>query len=243
MKKIKIYGERNSGTNFLSRLMVKNFDVEELRGTVPNSNFWKSSEFNKSLYFTLTSKKNFGWKHCCVNPAKIKSNYNFQDVGFVTLTKNPYSFLLSLYKKPYHYRGNKPDNFYDFLLTKWYVQKRDNIKAKYYNNPIELWNSKNGSYIDLKHTFDSQTLNLKYEDLLANPNEILEKIANHFTINKKGVFSNYTKSTKELQKSFSYYQKYYLDEEWINELKDKEIRIINQNLDPEIVMQYGYKLL
>lgn len=243
MDKIKIYGERNTGTNYLSRLIVNNLNTTELRGTVPNSNFWQKSEFNKNLYFLFTFHRNLGWKHTFVNTSKLKLLHNTENICFITLTKNPYSFLLSLYKKPYHYKGILPKSFSDFLTTKWYVQKRDNIKANYYNNPIDLWNSKNTSYLDLKKNFDSQTLNIKYEDLLANPNEVIDKISSYFMLNKNQIFNNYTKSTKEDQKSFSYYQKYYIEEQWINELSDEEINIISQNLDPKIIKHYGYNIL
>lgn len=184
IKKVKIYGERNTGTNYLSRLIAINLHIRQLRGIVPNSGFWRTSEFTKNLYFSLHSNNTLGWKHQLVSPQRIVSGNHTTNIGFVTLTKNPYSFLLSLYKRPYHYKGARPGSFYDFLSSKWYLQKRDNCKKPYYNNPIELWNFKNRSYMDLKIKMDLQTINLTYEGLLADPEIVIENIASFFNLKK-----------------------------------------------------------
>ena len=243
MKKIKIYGERNTGTNFLSNLLRENLDIELLEGTVPNGKFWALSEFNKNLYFSLTSNKNLGWKHALVAPAQLQRNKNTRNVYFLTVSKNPYSFLLSLYKNPYHYKGVKPNSLLKFLQTKWYVQGRENVESRFYRNPVELWNSKNHSYLQLKEKLPLQTVNLKYEDLLENPEAEIDKICQFLKVPKKQDFKNYTLSTKDPEKSFSFYQNYYLNEQWVNLLKDEEIEVINQNIDQDLMDLLGYKKL
>ena len=208
MKKVKIYGERNTGTRYLSQLITGNLKVEQLRGVVPDTKFWKMNEFNKNLYFTQTSKFNLGWKHSFVDLATLQNHPDLNNIYFVTLSKNPYSFLLSLYKRPYHYKGTKPENFLQFLQARWLVQKRDNHDSTGYQNPIELWNSKNSSYMALKELLPEQTINIRYEDLLEHPETSISEFSDLSGIQKTPVFLNLLRSTKEQSKSFSYYQKF-----------------------------------
>ena len=243
MKKIKIYGERNTGTNYLSNLLRENLDIELLEGTVPDGKFWALSEFNKNLYFYLMSNKNLGWKHALVDPAKIQRNKIARNVYFLTVSKNPYSFLLSLYKNPYHYKGVKPNSLLEFLQTRWYVQGRENMEARFFRNPVELWNSKNHSYLQLQKKLPLQTVNLRYEDILENPEAEIDKICQLLKVRKRKDFKNYTLSTKDPKKTFSFYQNFYLNEQWVNFLKEEEIEVINQNVDQELMDLLGYKKL
>ena len=57
-KLVKIYGERNTGTNYLSRLIHLNLDVEELPGIAPKKivqlqNRLPGREWVKDMYLSL----------------------------------------------------------------------------------------------------------------------------------------------------------------------------------------------
>ena len=106
---IKVYGERNSGTNYLSALIRLNFSVRELDGCVP----WPvmglqlilpGREAVRDVWFSKTFGHNFGWKHMCVRPVAELKQYTISSrrLHFVTITKNPYSWLLSMHRRPYH---------------------------------------------------------------------------------------------------------------------------------------------
>lgn len=56
-------------------------------------------------------------------------------------------------------------------------------------------------------------------------------------------FSNLNESTKDKSKNFDYYNDYYLNERWKDELTDESISIINSRLDKSIVDYFGYELL
>ena len=238
MKKVlKIFGERNTGTNYFSELILKNFDVELLDGKLRKGNLFTFNEWTKDLYFSFTKKHNLGWKHSSINIDLI-NNHNNQPV-IITLTKNPYSFLLSLFKRPYHYKGRKPDTFSAFLASKWGVRKRDNYNKEYYTNPIVLWNKKNQSYINL-NTANIVSLLFTYEELLADPNRVLKKISFACDLPLRENFSNIDSSTKNDDKNFSDYQKYYLNEEWKESISNEELLIINSYLDEEVMSFFNY---
>ena len=71
INKYTIYGERNSGTNYLKQLMDKNFDV----------------------CFNEINHKHFFWHNDLSNT---------DDILFIAIVRNPYDWLNSMYKTPYH---------------------------------------------------------------------------------------------------------------------------------------------
>ena len=109
--KVKIFGERNTGTNYLTKLIENNFEVEILRGAISKGSVFTFREWTKDLFFKFSRSSNLGWKHSIID-LNLVLNHKEKPI-IITLTKNPYSFLLSLYNRPYHYKGNKPNTFLD----------------------------------------------------------------------------------------------------------------------------------
>ena len=71
MKYVKIYGERNTNTNYLGELIRLNLDVSELPGVVPRKmrrlqTRLPAKNFLRDAYFAATYAKNLGWKHSMV---------------------------------------------------------------------------------------------------------------------------------------------------------------------------------
>ena len=76
--KLKIFGERNTGTNYLSELINSNLDVHLLKGSLNKNSLFTFREWSKDLYFYITSFYNFGWKHSKIDSKiaeKIKENF------------------------------------------------------------------------------------------------------------------------------------------------------------------------
>ena len=254
-KYVKIYGERNTGTNYLMKLIKLNFNVKVFRGIEPLYLFmwpyffyfmfpplYKKIPFGRWIidnYFKLSLPKNLGWKHSMISSDVLKSIDNFSGmVFFVTITKNPYSWLLSLHNRPYHTQ-DKYDSFEEFLIKPWVTWSRDNY-YKNFKNPIEMWNIKNKSYIDLSKKYNVK--NIRYEDLLNDFNSLLSKLSDFFDIDKKfDSFKNVGKSTKGDKKDFDFYKNYYLNELWKDKLSDDSIDIINSILDESVLDFFGYK--
>jgi hypothetical protein len=247
-KLLKIYGERNTATKYMSQLIKLNLDVQEVPGILP----WRiaklqsmlpENEWLMDLYFLITFKHNLGWKHVRVEPKSLLRKHDIlgSNLCFVTITKNPYAWLLSLYRRPYHqgYK-NKPD-FETFLRTPWKTVARDNCRK--IANPTELWNVKNSSYLELTAFVD--VLNLKSESILQDPRAVIDNISNRFDIGKiSEQFINCHDSTEiDSDKNFIYYQDYYLNERWRESLSKNAIEIINETLDNDLMNKFGYKIL
>jgi hypothetical protein len=257
---LKIYGERNSGTNYLTHLIRCNLDIELLPGVVQKKHMpaidqkqlhdiarqrnLPEHEVVADISFQETFPINLGWKHALVKSADSLKKYDIcsNNLSFLTLTKNPYSWLLSFYRRPYHhqYRGKKPD-FETFLTSPWRTVGRENAPPEF-SSPIDLWNQKNAAYLQLHQQFP--TLNIRYEDLLSDPQGAMEAVSNIASCGwKLRPFVNVEHSTKRGSKDFSFYQRYYLEEQWKEQLSSRAIRIINERLNDEIVEAFRYKKL
>lgn len=248
ISQIKIYGERNTNTNYLEQLIHLNLDAEQVPGVVPGyiktmQKILPGKEWLRDWYFSVTPHRNLGWKHSCVMPAGelAKPDLLHSGICFLSITKNPYSWLMSLYRKPYshQYSGDKPD-FKTFLATPWKTVARDNCKSSL-ANPIELWNIKNASYLQLESI---NGLNLTTESIVTDPQAVIEKISSHFSIDMRvPQFLNYEKSTKDSSKDFAWYQDYYVNEKWRNNLSAQAAAMISKVVDRNLMDYFGYKVL
>lgn len=237
---IKLYGERNTATNYFSKLIQLNFNLIELKGVAPPfviqaQKKLPGSEFVRDIYFYLTYSKNFGWKHSCVNISNIQKQ-NPKNIVFISITKNPYSWLLSLYRNPYHQNYSKKPDFNTFLQMPWKTVYRDNLPVKP-SNPIELWNLKNKSYLDLKNVGG---LNLTSEQIIQQPSEVIRLISMEYSIEANHGFIDFEKSAKNSKHDSQYYREYYAEERWKEDLTPESIAIINNSLDAQLMKYFDY---
>jgi hypothetical protein len=246
-KLIKMYGERNTNTNYMSKLLELNLDVIEVPGVVPPiimkmQKVLPGNELVRDIYFYLTYSKNLGWKHTCAKSSEELNQYELfkSNLIFFTITKNPYSWLLSLYRRPYHQYYSDEPSFETFLQRQWRTIGRDCVR----NNPItpiELWNIKNKSYLQLDCKI---TTNITTERIFEDPEAVIRQISELHSIERKsGAFIHYERSTKEKGKDSAYYREYYLSEKWRKNLSSKAISIINESVDKELMSHFGYSVL
>lgn len=250
---LKIYGERNTCTRYFREIVELNLDVVVFEGG--GSSFVKrlqqllpGNELVKDVAASLTYGSDLGWKHAKLKPIDVIKRARIQkrsEVLFVTLTKNPYSWLLSLHRRPYHQRYDKKPEFKKFLQTPWKTLGRENVGHTLLS-PIELWNVKNRSYIAL-HESDLSAIKLTVEQLLLAPEAVISSISHDFQIQRLvPEFVNYDRPTKKVdtsEKSTSHYKDYYLNERWRKKLDRESIELINASLDKSLMSYYGYEIL
>lgn len=262
---IKIYGERNTGTNYLSRLIALNLDARLVPGEAPPvligaarrlsmaaglAGIPERGRFNRmhmgplcetvlDVWFALTERSNWGWKHAAPAPVWRAGRRAKPDLC-VTLTKNPYSWLLSLYRRPYHSQYNPEAGmvpFEEFLANPLRTRRREHIGGS--AAPGELWNRKNASYLELRSM--APVLNAKYEDLLDDPPAVAGTVADALGLPTRSGFVNLRESAKQdLGKNYDYYRDYYLNERWRREWSNESLDIVNRQLDPALMAHFGY---
>ncbi|MCB0166338.1 MAG: hypothetical protein KDI79_19060 [Anaerolineae bacterium] len=217
-------------------------DPEQLDDMARRRNLPKQ-EVLADLYFQETFPDNLGWKHSLVKPVDQLRQYTIcsDSLLFLTLTKNPYSWLLSLYRRPYHHLWREKPDFETFLTAPWRTVGRENAPDQF-SSPVELWNQKNGSYLQLQPQFP--TLNLRYEALLADPEGAVEAVRNITSCDwKQRPFVNIDGATKRDEKNFTFYRNYYLKEQWQEKLSPRSIELINERLNDEILEAFQYDKL
>lgn len=243
-RKVKILGERNTGSGYLERLLIRNLQIDCLPGSLPRTiqKLFPESERARDWFFRATSNRNLGWKHAFapnrdeLGAAALDPN----EILFLTLTKNPYAWLMSLYRRPYHAK-RMYSNFSDFLSTPWETVARERAPSSF-ENPIELWNQKNASYLALGEYATS--LLCRYEDLLEAPLDFLKTLSIDYAISPRlQPFANVQTATKgrDRGKTFDDYQDYYLNERWRKDLNEADTRLINQSLDEELMSRLQYE--
>jgi hypothetical protein len=243
-RRIKILGERNSGTTWVEALLTRNFEIDCLPGGVhPWVQRWlPDREFVRDGFFRATAHRNLGWKHAIAPDAKhlARARIDPQDLLFVTLTKNPYAWLRSLHHRPYHARQTVGD-LANFLSTPWRTVAREHAPARF-ANPIAIWNAKNASYLELADRVP--TMNTRYEDWLADPIGRLEALGREWLLRpSRQPFENIEEASKRQDhgKRFEDYRDDYLKETWRAAFDADCIRCINEALDPELMARFGYQ--
>lgn len=245
---IKIFGERNAGTCYLEELLARNFFNAPLRGIEPEWIEWLQKPLPGKnalvdLYFQATIKRNLGWKHMLTMPTLLpfQSEISNHAISFVTITKNPYSWLSSLYRIPHHYRGSLPASFEEFLVTPWRTVSRE-FSPERYADPVDMWNCKNASYLKMRDHF--KVINIRYEDLLVDIEPVLSSVEKALSLTRKYKhFVNIECSTKNDSMTYYDYRDYYLGSEWRNQFSDQAIAIIRDRIDRDLCREFGYEIL
>ena len=162
INKIKIFGERCSGTNYLEKLLIKN-----LRGVT-----------------VLHESQDFGWKHNIVYQENWSSLY---DVLFLYIYRNPYDWLRSLYLQPHHMPQMKELSFLDFLQANANVYEGNEM----IDSSRNVFQSRAVSIVDALHLRNKvpNMMIISYEDLNNNPQMIFE-IAKKYQLSMREDFVN-----------------------------------------------------
>jgi hypothetical protein len=235
IRKVIIYGERCSGTNFLENIILENFNVEI------------SWEHGSKHFF-------------CFNDHNKR---NFDDTLYIGIIRDPIYWINSLSKELHHIPEINRKNLKNFLFNEFYsvndeieltpklqtilfnnkpqkvykyttmTEDLNYITNKKYKNIFELRKLKNDYLMNIMPTKVKNYILINYENLLTNYEETLESIKNTFNLNQKHV--NFKKITK-YKKSDTY-----------NFVKQRQITlppfvidIIWNNLDVNQELKLGY---
>ncbi|NND04368.1 MAG: hypothetical protein HKN91_16450 [Acidimicrobiia bacterium] len=190
----------------------------------------------------MNRRSTLGWKHRLVSTDDIGAIDLAGKTTFVTLSKNPYSWAISMWRRPYHAVGEAPTDLAAFVAAEWPTVRRER-GPKRYRSLTEMWNAKNRAYIDVADSFP--TVNLRYEDLLRDPFEVIERVRLESAADRNLTeYKNIVASAKgDSEKGYSFYRQYYLNEEWRSEMDDSTIERMNSDLDRDLMERLGYDIL
>ncbi|SHH37583.1 hypothetical protein SAMN05216361_4426 [Marisediminitalea aggregata] len=231
MSKVKIamMGCFRSGTNFAKTILEQNYNCE-VKNNV------------------------FGWKHGLLPIISADSNaqYHFDYEKAFFITKNPFSFLSSLFKYHLSVKRNliAPNEFKQFIRTKIIVfdQGQANSPQLRFNNPIDFWTMMNWNYAS-----KTDFVHIRYEWLVENPEVIieraagkmgLERISTNFITPQKEVKrindAETTKSLEDYQTTVDFDKGRYLKHGYMTDFDSDDVRFVLSQLDDELLDKLGY---
>ena len=172
---IQIYGERNSGTNYLENLLNANLEY-------------------------LKAGTKLGWKHGFINQPHLKK-YDLSQTLALIISKNPYAWLVSMHQKPYHAPQLANIAFSEFIRKEWacysgkynymkpinvdsnillnsteMMRERHPLTKQRIENVVHLRNLKNQSFLKLINIFENYYF-IRYEDLLLDYKQTLYRLS------------------------------------------------------------------
>lgn len=185
IEKLKVYGERNTGTRFLKHLMKKNFGVKMMRSSNENYHFreqileqlsdheWLIRRIAIERYNGIVNRRleldSFGWKHTSPPIEAIKAAPEMAaSTLFVVLVKHPVYWALSFKERPYDSYFRYDDmTVSQFLRHVFVPTERDNVPDVTYDSAVGLYAAKVDGYralADLAVPFQL----VRYEDLITD---------------------------------------------------------------------------
>lgn len=215
IKYFTIYGERCSGTNFLEKSILENFDIE----------------------YSIK----YGWKHF-FGFHKFINDEEENNTLFIGIIRDPVQWIDSFYKKLHHIPPENKHNINTFLFNEFYsVQEKSVIEVmedrnmntnERYKNIFELRNIKNNFLTTVMKKNVKSYLLIRYEDLRDKYETVLDFIKNRFNLIKK--YDTYKRIYK--YKGFKNHLFYIKN----IELDDNTIKKIKNNLNKEQEKGFGY---
>src|SRR5690606_16426691 len=133
------------------------------------------------------------------------------------------AWLLSMYKRPYHFKGSHYETFDEFLSCPWPALGRETADSGF-QNVIHLWNRKNRSYKQLESHSNCGVV--RYEDLLLNTFHELNRVRRITGASIKPCFPcNYEIAAKHGDGGLNidHYKRYYGEERWKSHLTTRSI--------------------
>lgn len=248
---VKLYGERNSGTNFVEELIQKNFAAQLLQSNNKIYQFLREAEPKLShemrgqfrsdlldLDCARMRSSDFGWKHGCATQDAIRPSPHGDRTLFVCVIKHPVFWLKSLSRRPYNPIERPPKDFSKFIRYDWPLTSRDNVPGKERINIVELWNLKNRSYLGLKAVTD-RVLVQRYEELLCKPLDFFRQIEIHL-LKKVEDYKWEFSSTKGESENFEGYKAKYDLGNIADQCSKEDFDFIMERIDPAVMADLGY---
>ncbi|WP_170419683.1 hypothetical protein [Ruegeria atlantica] len=229
MPHVKIFGERNTGTNVLHRLIENNSEcrlapgiafqlddtlVNDLHAIVKTRNKNPkliAHEYESRIDQVFENQPAINmWKHAATDFQDIRSLKNTKVIFCV---RHPMSWIVSFHKRPYNKKLVAPSSLEAFSKIWVPLLRRDNLN---YNSlrPLELYSRKLKSYLDFARQLDGIHVPnkfIKHEDITIKQESVIQELSSWLNFKTR---NPYNASTKDPSKNRAFYKSYYENELW-----------------------------
>jgi hypothetical protein len=223
VKYFKIYGQMRTGTNYISFLIKNNFLDTNVFMNIGGWKHGKLIEFPNNIEL-VNYVDSITKNNIEIN--KTIDLFKNNNVNFLVIIKNPYMWINSIS-----------------------VYKNKEITSEFIIENISIWNE---IYSNYKYYIECDKAYLvKYDTLLKETNEVLDKIMNKFNLTKKNqeyilennVLHANNDSNIGKTKRIIFDKNKYISPNITNYLSNDIIRNINENIDVSLMKFYDYELV
>lgn len=248
---VKIFGERNTGTNALKQLIECNSRSVCLPGAdgevnlllarlaVIKANPPRLAELINDLIYVGRSPLN-AWKHCATN---FSTTDIFHGRLVLFTIRHPASWLLSLFKNPYHRIGPPAGDLATFINTPWRTVRRERLNRESYY-PLDLYETKLRSYRDYSAKLAAAGVAnrfIRHEDIVLDQEGVFRQVADHLMFPREDV-APIRSATKQSPRTLDEIKSYYAEEKWRVPFRGMESHV-NQRIDWSELKAFGYSPL
>lgn len=230
---VQFFGERNSGTNYLETLILRNFSF-------PSPHFafgWK--------HFPIWFNKHW-MKHVLPTFKKNPFLKESEHVLFIFIFRDPYDWLQSFNEKTYYasdkFKKTVHKDFSLFIREPWEPESRmyrietNPDDGSLFKNVIHLRTARAKNMLTIGDSVENAYF-IRYEVIRDHPEEVIQEIASFFGIERSGPFEPVLEQFKASHTTGELFQ--------IKEyppISKRDLAYINKNLDPELESFLGYTL-
>jgi hypothetical protein len=256
--RVKIFGERNTATNALKALIETNSAARVLpsisseidpgvlerlrlvRASCPAADpvihqHAREAEIDKVF---AGQPPSHAWKHTATVFDQIAS---LDDALVLFCVRHPLSWLLALYRSPYHLQGPRARSFPRFVAAEWRLTQRDNLPCTALL-PHALYEAKLRSYQACIVQLEAAGIPyqvLRFEDIVLRQEAVFAGMA--VQLEDPAVqCTPVARSTKDKAKDLGHYIDYYGAERWREEIADA-IPAITGQLAWDLFAAFGYE--
>ncbi len=237
---VKIFGERNTGTNALSQFIAQNSESPLFPGmfhhlpkadpSILKQKGRVETEHLIDLAFSHQPAP-FQWKHCATNFTD-EDLAQFNNCTTLVLLRNPISWCLALWKNPYNNLIEVPQSFDEFVNVKWKTVGRERLDSKVMSPP-DLINLKMSYYKEFVSGGQKNGLSMKVlrlENLVCSPLSVWMDIKANLS-NPKENPALVESITRDPSKNLQFYQEYYGEEKWKSEISENAYNVLEKHID------------
>jgi hypothetical protein len=230
---VQIFGERNSGTNYLDRLLRRNvaFEPDRVLGSTSKA---------KNPYGHI-----FGFKHWFVDDHLLEQPRADRTL-FIAIFRDPLFWLRSMAQRPYQAVNHADLPMDAFLREEWYAEEdgremtreRDPETGRRFRNILELRSAKIRDFLGLRAKVRYYRC-LRYEDILYGGEAFLRELGDHYP----GLMNDQLRGTPRKKDRMRLWVKVQRQKAEIRRLVcNRDRAFIRNQLDMRLERKLGYRV-
>lgn len=254
--RVKVFGERGTGTNFFARLIYANFHAEMLVHADPlqhpavqplrqkpfrERHKGAVAERIEDHLHRVTMHATGGWKHACLTDHLFETLDDADEVLVLCIVRHPAMWVQSFMRKPFASFLSEPPDIDTLLKTPWVTRARDEMPDLVLEGPATLWRRKVESYLD--HALRRPNVKIvRHEDVLRNVDGVLDLIAPLMTARREtwGVPKGYGRTWEEGQERDFWQIREALPEDPWREISEEAAAILRTQIGAELLERFQY---